>query len=203
MPLQQITATPTALNALNSPSPTGWADPETSQPYYAGGLNQGLYFDLTDAEALALSDTAVGTLYEGRYRLVQLDSGATAANVAVGRIGLMKTVAGGVNLVTSYDQGLAAGLRPVVFLCAVTPGNYCFVQELGTATVQFAASLTAGQAAGDIIVSAATGVANDEGQGATDVTLAILTLMIGKALDVPVASALKRILLQYVPVVQG
>lgn len=42
------------------------------------------------------------------------------------------------NIVTSADQvaaGTAVAVRPVVFLNSITPGNYGFIQELGTATV--------------------------------------------------------------------
>jgi hypothetical protein len=42
------------------------------------------------------------------------------------------------NVVTSTDQvaaGTAVPVRPVVFLNAITPGNYGFIQELGLATV--------------------------------------------------------------------
>ena len=49
-----------------------------------------------------------------------------------------------VNVITSADQALAGfgpgAVRPVVFLNAITPGNYGFVQELGTATVLATAS---------------------------------------------------------------
>jgi hypothetical protein len=41
------------------------------------------------------------------------------------------------NIVTSIDLGLDLVGRIVVFLCPVTPGNYCFVQELGIANVFF------------------------------------------------------------------
>jgi hypothetical protein len=41
------------------------------------------------------------------------------------------------NIVTSADQVATTGVpvRPVVFLNSITPGNYGFIQELGTATV--------------------------------------------------------------------
>jgi hypothetical protein len=46
-----------------------------------------------------------------------------------------------VNVVTSADQGMA-NCRPVIFLNTVTPGNYCFIQELGIASGYFAAAVT-------------------------------------------------------------
>jgi hypothetical protein len=93
MPQQQIL--PTWLPALNSgtlTSPTGLTDLRTGLPFAAGGLNIGDYFDLTDGEALALSNTTVGTLRGGRYRFVQIDSGATSANIKTGTIGLFRSL---------------------------------------------------------------------------------------------------------------
>jgi hypothetical protein len=50
---------------------------------------------------------------------VQIDSGATAANIVQGSIGLLASAAKGVNIITSFDKGVL-GLRPVVFLNALT-----------------------------------------------------------------------------------
>ena len=73
--------------------------------------------------------------HRGWYRTVQVDSGATQANVAFGYIGAQATLAKGINVVTSADQALALGLNPCVFLGVVTPGNYTIVQDQGDATV--------------------------------------------------------------------
>jgi len=222
MPNQQALPTWLNINNVNSASQSGQVDPITGFPYAGGGLNQGDYFDLTNDEAASVSYPTNGILYNGRYRYVQVDSGATAANVKTGTIGYIRsgssvktaittaagsgqtngtfqinanvgsgggtgavlsiTIAGGVivgnptvvsggvgyvsaptftvaqggtpgtiiaqlgisqNIVTSLDQALssnaaaaAAGpIHPVVFLNAITPGNYGFVQESGTATV--------------------------------------------------------------------
>ena len=200
---------------------TALTDLRTGLPFAAGGLNLGDYFDATNDEALAGSYTTNGILYNGRYRFVQVDSGATSGNVKTGTVGLLRTgttvksvvvtavgsgqtpgtysiaavgltgggqnaviqvvvgsggtitgasvlqpgfnyvqppifsfaVLGGTpgtvtaqlgitqNLVTSYDQSASTvgptgvASRFVVFLNSITPGNYGFVQELGTATV--------------------------------------------------------------------
>ncbi len=221
MPQQQIVPTWLAWNNGNFTSPTALTDLRTGQPFAAGGLNLGDYFDATDDEASTASYTTNGILYAGRYRFVQVDSGATAANVKTGTVGYLRagtTVksavisnagtgqtpgtysiaaspasgggvnaviqivvgsagtitsvsvlqggtnyvapptfnlaviggSGGVvvaqlnstpNLVTSTDQALdgtpntGLAVRPVVFLNSITPGNYGFIQELGTATV--------------------------------------------------------------------
>lgn len=226
MPKIQAIPTWLAWNNCNFTSPTGITDLATGQPIAAGGLNLGDYFDATNDEAASASYTTNGLLFEGRYRLVQVDSGATPANVKTGTVGYLaagksvKSVvvltagsgqtagtytvaanspsaggtgaiiqvivnangtvtaqptvlqggsnytsqptftlaAGGTpatfvsqlnstpNLVTSADLQSSAGgvgvVRPVVFLNSITPGNYGFVQELGTATVLATAAQT-------------------------------------------------------------
>ena len=211
MPLQQILPTWLAINAANDTSASGFTDLRTLQPVNAGGLNLGDYFDLTNAEAKLYSYPTNGTLFSGRYRRVQVDSGATAANVKTGTIGLMASPAaiqvdlGGklpisMNVVTSYDQGLSAGLRPVVFLNTVTPGNFCFVQELGIATVLGKNPLTATPAIGDMILSGTSGLVDDPTQSGNP-TYALAKTIIGIAVDLPVSNGLFRILLE-LPVLQ-
>lgn len=242
MPLTPSLPTWAAWNNANFTSPTGLTDMASGQPVAAGGLNLGDYFDATNEEAVNASYSVNGILYSGRYRLVQVDSSATAANVRTGIIGYIaagggagtvKTVvitnagtgatagtytigatlgsgggsgaviqvvvgSGGTitaatvlnggfnyssvptfsltvtnttggavvaqldsspNFVTSADQATVTGVpvRPVVFLNSITPGNYGFIQELGTATVLNAASTvqTAGQVAN---VTTTTGI---------------------------------------------
>ena len=211
MPLQQILPTWLAINACNDTSASGFSDLRTLQPVNAGGLNLGDYFDLTNAEAKLYSYPTNGILFSGRYRRVQVDSGATAANVKTGTIGLMASPAavqidlGGklpisMNIVTSWDQGIGAGgklLHPVIFLNTVTPGNFCFVQELGVATVLGANPITkAPPAIGDVINGVTSGLADDP-----TANTSVINTTIGIALDQPVSNALYRIIMD-VPVVQ-
>lgn len=90
MPLQQILPTWATLNNANFTSPTGMSDPETGQQLTGGALNQGDYFDITNQEAQQLSYIKNGLLYGGRYRFVNVDSGATAADVKTGTIGYLR-----------------------------------------------------------------------------------------------------------------
>lgn len=212
MPLQQILPTWLAINACNDTAASGQTDLRTGQAVNAGGLNLGDYFDLTNKEALQASYSTNGTLFSGRYRRVQVDSGATAANVKTGTIGLMASPAaiqidlGGklplsMNVVTSYDQGDGSAIHPVVFLNTVTPGNFCFVQELGVATVLGKTSLTAATPAiNDLIVSATSGLVDDPTQSTT-LTYALEKLILGSAIDLPVSTGIFRILLN-LPTVQ-
>jgi hypothetical protein len=214
MPQQPILPTWLALNACNDTSASFFSDLRTGQPVNAGGLNNGDYFDLTNGEAAQLSYTATGLLYAGRYRRVLVDSGATAANVKTGTIGLMPSLAAVIadgdplgkpteNIVTSYDQagGSGTAVRPVVFLNSITPGNFGFVQELGIATVLGKASLTnATPAPQDIIIFGASGLADDPTQS-TSLTYALQKQILGTAIDLPKQGGLFRIQLS-LPVVQ-
>jgi len=90
MPQQQILPTWLAINNCNFPTQSGVQDLRTGQDFPAGGLNAGDYFDTTEKEANGASNLAIGLLHSGRYRLVQVDSGATAANVKTGTIGYVR-----------------------------------------------------------------------------------------------------------------
>jgi len=153
MPLQRNEFLPQSFTTVYA-SPSGMADIRTGVPYQAGGLIVGTYFDLTEAEAQNLSGNV---LHTGRYRFVQIDSTATASNVKFGSVGLLKSLALGVNFITSFDKGVAAGLHPVVFVASpsstqISAGAFIFVQEAGIATVNYRASLTNGSpAVGDLI----------------------------------------------------
>jgi hypothetical protein len=285
MPFQPIVPTWLAWNNGNFTSPTAITDLRTGQPFAAGGLNLGDFFDATNQEAFQGSFTTTGTLYAGRYRFVQVDSGATAANVKTGTVGYVRagsTVAGVVitaagtgattgtyniaatagsgggfnaviqvvvgstgtitsatvvqpgygytsvpafsltitgtaggtiaaqlstspNVVTSYDVATAGSaalpgvgtVRPVVFLNSITPGNYGFVQELGTATVLGYSAIGAGAAVSNWVEATTGGTVI-----APSATASPTTATIGQAVDLPVSLNLFKIYLNSVPVVQ-
>jgi hypothetical protein len=87
MPLQPMLPTWLAINNANFTSPTGLTDLRTGQPFESGGLGLGDYFDVTEQEANGASYNQNGILHSGRYRLVLVDSNATAANVKTGTVG--------------------------------------------------------------------------------------------------------------------
>lgn len=202
MPLQRNEFMPQDMVAVYN-SPSGLTDTRTGYPYMMGGLLVGGYFDLTEQEAQLYGRQQ---LHEGRYRFVQVDSGATAANIVQGSIGLMQSVAKGVNVITSYDKGLNNAIRPVVFLAAITAaqvsaGAYVFIQEQGDASVlgKTGGVTNAAPAAGDVINSIANGFVDDLASPGSPV----LTTL-GLALTAPshTATALFRILLDE-PIIQG
>lgn len=279
MPLTPSLPTWLAWNNANFTSSTGLTDMASGQPVAAGGLNLGAYFDATNEEAANASYSVNGILYAGRYRLVQVDSSATAANVKTGTVGylaaggaagLVKSVVitnagtgatvgtytiaatvgsgagagaviqvsvassglitavtvlnggygyssvpsfsltatgttGGVvaaqldsspNVVSSADQiaaNTAIAVRPVVFLNPITPGNYGFIQELGTATVL--GNATQAQTAAGSYVNAVTtnsGTVTTTAQSGSPIGSTI-----GVALDAPQASLLFKVQLGY------
>ena len=271
MPFQPIVPTWLAWNNGNFTSPTALTDVRTGQPFAAGGLNLGDFFDATNQEAFRGSYTTNGTLFAGRYRFVQVDSGATAANVKTGTVGYLRAgttvqsvviltagsgqtagtynvaatagsgggsgaliqvvvgsagtvtsvtvlqggygyvsvptftlVTGGTvgtvaaqlsttpNLVTSSDIAAITLtlVRPVVFLNSITPGNYGFIQELGTATVLASGTITANNFTS---VTTATGTVT----GGTTFTV----LTIGQAIDAGTSGNTLKVLLDG-PVVQ-
>lgn len=205
MPLNQAPTTLLAINACNDTSETGVTDRTLLTTENYGDQLRGLYYDLTTSEALAASYTTNGTLYSGRYRRVQVDSGATAANVKTGTIGLMASAAAqkidgagvpSMNVVTSYDQTIGGAVHMVVFLNAITPGNFGYVQELGVATVLGTAALQkATPAIGDLINVTTSGLVDDP------TTQTVGVLAIGKAIDIPFSGGLFKVLLD-LPVVQ-
>ena len=187
MPSNQTFPTWLLLNACNFTSPSGQTDSRTGAAIMAGGLTLGNSAALTEMEANQLSQTSVGTLHAGRYRMIQVDSSATAGNVKTGAIGYM--LSGGqpqINLATDYSHGIV-GAHPVVFLNSITPGNYGFVQEMsGIGTVLCGATLTVSGSAGmgGVLLSTTLGVVDCPTQSGSPTFVNLLNL-VGVALDPP------------------
>lgn len=190
MPLQRNDFVAQSLNTVYAAS-SQMIDPRTNLPYRQGGSYTGVYFDLTEDEAQSYGTA----LHEGRYRFVKIDSGATTANIVQGSIGLLASVSQGVNVVTSFDKGVAVGLRPVVFLNAPTSAQvlagtcHVFVQELGRASVLLKSGSNGSP--GDIVVAASgdAGLVTAPSQS-TNITYALLRTIIGKAWTSPLSGQL-------------
>lgn len=90
MPWLKALPTWLAVNNCNFTSPTALTDVNTGQPVTGGQLNVGDYTDFDNDTAATLSYTTNGILFAGRYRFVQVDSSATAANVKTGTIGYLR-----------------------------------------------------------------------------------------------------------------
>ena len=90
MPWLKALPTYLAVNNLDTSSPVYNVDVNTGQPLTGGGLNVGDYTDFDNETAANLSYTNNGILFAGRYRFVQVDSSATAANVKTGTVGYLR-----------------------------------------------------------------------------------------------------------------
>ena len=131
MPLVQGFPTWKNMNSVNSTSASGQTDNMTGAAYYGDGLYPGIYADMTNAEAAASSNLGVGLLYNGRYRYVQVDSGATAANVKTGTVGYMRSgsTVDSVVLLTA-GSGQTAGTYQVAATVGSGGGSGAIIQVI-------------------------------------------------------------------------
>jgi len=150
---------PTSLVGVNSPSPTLAAEAVTGLPIPTGAFPGNIFY-LNEQQATQLSLTSVNgapllTCHAGWYEVVQVSASATAANIVQGAIGAQAAIpttalteAANVALQSVVTDGATAatagllGINPVVFLNAVTPGNYTIVGVGGDLSMLLAASQT-------------------------------------------------------------
>ena len=197
------------LNNCQSAYMTGAGD--TYGNSYPTGLTIGKQIEIGTQQAKTLTDPgSANQLFEGAYQWVQVDSGATAANVQPGRAAFLKLDPGGtvgvepmqgfVNFTTtSQDQADADALWAGVFIEAITPGNYGFIfVGGGRVEVNYAAALTAGQAVGDVIgvKNGNAGLFDDLADAATGTWN---TLSVGLAVTKPVVNGTSAV---YMPTIR-
>jgi hypothetical protein len=145
MPFQAALPTWLAINNVNSPSQSGQIDPLTNFPYAGGGLNLGDYFDLTNEEAAGASYLTNGLLYNGRYRYVQVDSGATAANVKTGTVGYMRAGSTVKNVaVLTQGSGQTVGTYQVAATVGSGGGSGAIIQVIVTSATAITVSVVNG-----------------------------------------------------------
>lgn len=195
------------LNDVNDPSPGQvLTSPSGSivQPYF-GQVGKRLV--CTAAMAATLSDTAVGTLFEGIYQYVNSRS-ATPTNTPI-RGGTTywddyenyivsfdpggnNGSGGSIQLATSDNTGNFAG----ILLSAPTVGNYFYIQIAGKASVRFkTAQLSKATAlAGDLVYLDGTNTSRADVQAdATNVTSPILKRLLGVAINTPTGNAVSLV----------
>jgi hypothetical protein len=166
---------------------------------YGGGLNGGDYMRCTDAEALALSLTSVGTLKGGTYRRVKLNGGTFKRGQLVfwdtsstqPYAAVTNTEPTGVSLIAGVIVNADAGS---------TAGNWVWIQTEGLATCLFRATITKAGAVGDEIYAAAQGAGADNATvdnlaDATTLTSVQLRHKVGIAWEAPANGGLKLVML--------
>ena len=180
------------LNDINDPSP-GYGGVLTGVPsgitaYQGAGLQLGDEIKITDTEASNFSDTTVGTLYNGTYKYVTMDS--SASTFLIGQLLWWKvgTTSTNENIVTNVESGSTPDLAGVLINPSVTAGYGMFIQTSGKATVKLKATLTNTVSAGSSLYAAVAGAGSDNCSvdclaSATTVTTAIQAKFIGIALS--------------------
>jgi hypothetical protein len=143
-----------------------------SLPSGVTGVNQGIQdlpgdrLILSTADALALSDTTIGTLFSGMYQYVRTTSTSTAAN-ARGRLAFWNTAleTTGNPYIVTPDETQAQGVAMLngVFLNTIVKGDWGWVQILGKASIQSRAVFTGIAAQGVGAYAAGAGAGADVG----------------------------------------
>jgi hypothetical protein len=135
------------LNNASASTPGGSTDAVTGLPI-STGTNSGDFVELTDAQALALSKTSVGTLYSGIYQRVKLSS--TASGIARGQA-LMWNAADTTDpyAVTNITSATLFDFAGFVIDPGTTAGQYCWMQAAGGGKAT--ALLTGAGAANDYV----------------------------------------------------
>ena len=189
---------PNFVNACNSPYSTGAGDPITGNPLPTG-LTPYKMFELSfiEAQASQAPSPSIEQLFEGSYIWVQVDSGATVAEVQTGLPAYYKiqTASNSVDpiaTVTGYSGATAVNLFAGVFLNPITPGNWGVIfNGAGRVNVLYKSSLTNGAPAiGDVIEFGASGGFDD-----TSAT-AVTSKDFGRATVKPVANGTSQVLVQ-------
>ena len=193
------------LNATNDAIAGGSAAGGTGAALYAGLVGKRIWLD--NQQALALSDTTIGTLYAGIYQYVLFSSASTATN-ARGQIAFWLLGASQANSVKTDDgqyivtpDGSATigdGLWSGITLNTVTKGNYGWVQLAGLASIKFRAAVTSA-VAGNLAVVTTTSNLADGIADATAITAggaAGAKNILGVCLEAPANSTISKVYLR-------
>ena len=147
----------------------------------------GATHELLKTQALALSDTSVGTLLGGTYQLVQLRAAATIGG-ALGYGAFWYDMA---NFVVTGDVPTQpGGTFAGVFISAPTKGNWCWIQVEGLANVQVHSNDTETLVIGDtMLVTSDTGGTFNNLADATAIVAGNVNDICGKFLAVLASDA--------------
>lgn len=178
--------------------PSGAPVPQVSQTFAGDKIV------LDDATALALSDTAIGTLFGGIYMYVGTLSTATASpargTCAFYRAADLPTAVSNLYQVTSDVNAsttvptLVAG----VFINAVTKGNFGWIQISGVCMCLFDSAITAAAVGNPVTPKNTAAVASTFDVGtalaATTAGAVIAASLVGIAIVLPVVSTVTAVL---------
>ena len=175
------------LNAVND------AVPASTEFDRTGGQLGSIVEYPTNADALKVSKTSVGTLRAGKYMYVRTLSGSSASP-AVGVVAFVNDLD---NFIVSPDGGATLDGRVAgIYISAPDKGNRCWIQVQGDATVLCKASVTGTTIAELAIVTTTANTVDSVTDATADATAGTAKRVIGKFLEAAASGALKRISLQ-------
>jgi hypothetical protein len=164
---------------------------------------------LDDVTALALSDTAVGTLFGGIYMYVGTFATSTAAPArgaaAFYRAADLPTALSALYQVSADAQPSAAvpTLIAGVFINAITKGNFGWIQMAGVAMCLFDSTITTAAVGNPVSVKVSPTVASTFDVGVPVVTATIpigpVDALFGMAIVLPVLSTITAVLVTRTP----
>lgn len=193
------------INQCNSPYPTGAGDVYGNS--YPTGLNVGKQIEIGTTLAQTMTNPAgANQLFEGAYQWIQVDSGATAANVQPSLAAFIKLDPGGTAgvepengwqqmTVTDQSHADSINLWAGVFIEAIPPGNYGFI-FVGGGRVETTFTTTTGTTLGSIVNIGATGNGTFDTIASTG---NLLGTSVGIAVTAPVAAGTSA---TYMPVIR-
>lgn len=151
---------------------------------------------LTNAQALALSKTTIGTLYAGIYQYVNFLSTATQAAV-LGQACFWKTAADYTNGIVSSDGGATVeGRFAGVFLSVLTKGYYGWIQVEGMASCAFRSSVGDTTDGNAVRVTTTTFTFDSVADATANATYGTAKGVVGVAMEAAANSTVSRVLLK-------
>lgn len=191
------------LNAVNDPSPgnilsTANVSGSIIQPY-SGQVGKRLV--LTAAMAAKLSDTTVGTLFEGIYQYVQFTGGAGArGGLVYWNVGTTPNLSNGAyeNFTVTPTPSLTGQIPwPIagVALNTVTQNNYGYIQIAGKASIRFRNPITNGNGAINVL-ALANGILDgtaDILNAASPMNFNLANLVLGITLQTPSSNTISLV----------
>lgn len=151
---------------------------------------------LTNAQALALSKTSIGTLYAGIYQYVQTLSTMTQAAV-LGNACFWKTAADYTNGIVSSDGGATVeGRFAGVFICVIAKGSYGWIQVDGMASCAFRSSVADTTDGNAVRVTTTTFTFDSVADATSNATYGTTKGVVGTAMEAAANSTVSRVLLK-------
>lgn len=189
------------LNAVNDGASGGIV---SSVSGITGARNPGQlggFYYLSGYEATSRYGALAAPLYAGLYQYVQVV--ATSSNPARGLAACYSVLPTSYTnsfqnyIVTATNTAENQSFFAGVFLNAITPGNFGWIQVAGIATLQYKAGATG--AIGDAISLDATPTNTFVDLAQTATTAALLKIIVGTAIVAPSTGALAPVLLRFGP----